>query len=81
MPVFPRPMVWASKAWTAPTRRAMERGRMRKLPWSDTVLTVIVARSYWVLSATLVARKWHDIYSNVPYQAKYLLDRGKPQQR
>jgi len=25
----------------------------------------------------IVDRKWHDIYSNVPYQAKYLLERGK----
>lgn len=27
----------------------------------------------------IVARKWHDIYSNVPYQARYLLERGKTQ--
>lgn len=27
----------------------------------------------------IVDRKWHDIYSNVPYQAKYLLERGKTQ--
>ena len=27
----------------------------------------------------IVDKKWHDIYSNVPYQAKYLLERGKTQ--
>ena len=27
----------------------------------------------------IVDRKWHDIWSNVPYQAKYLLERGKQQ--
>ena len=27
----------------------------------------------------IVNHKWHDIWSNVPYQAKYLLERGKAQ--
>nr|MBA3461314.1 hypothetical protein [Deltaproteobacteria bacterium] len=27
----------------------------------------------------IVDRTWHDIWSNVPYQAKYLLERGKTQ--
>ncbi len=29
----------------------------------------------------IVNRRWHDIWSGVPYQAKYLLERGKAQQR
>ncbi len=29
----------------------------------------------------IVNRKWHDLWSNVPYQAKYLLERGKPMRR
>jgi tetratricopeptide (TPR) repeat protein len=28
----------------------------------------------------IVNHKWHDVWSNVPYQAKYLLERGKAQQ-
>ena len=29
----------------------------------------------------IVNRKWHDVWSNVPNQAKYLLERGKAQKR
>ncbi len=29
----------------------------------------------------IVSHRWHDIWSNVPYQAKYLLERGKQRSR